>query len=798
MSLPPDPSDERPPGRTPTRRLLKRFLAVSSAAAGLVLLTSAGNAWAVHGRGTTVSATVAADGNAKVVLDQRTAHLCTVGQPSGFGSVTLYALDAPGGNRTAVASGNGQAMCRRTAGSFVETRAEIAIPMAGLADGWYVVRHEGGNKVSDIVNVHEGNSETLWSSEAQFRKTTGTASGSPGFGVDLPFAASIGFPYSQNLVASDPDGGTVTTRSLCCNADNPDYAVTYDVIDVGAGGAVAGNQVVIPSTVTSDLSNGEYLEFKVRVTDDDGEYSDLDMVLSPTNNVPPALQPPAQTTVALDGGTSTTIPLSAGDPDPGQTITFSLSGQPSWITLNQTPGNPATGTITVSPPPTVTGTFVVNVNATDSDPSLQATSSYALTFQVEGVPDMPTNLALTQGDRQVTATWDPPADTTTAVTGYRVEHRPVGSSAAFTVTPATTSPAVITGLTNGTLYEVRVVPVGAKGDGIPATGVTSPFTAPGTVRDLAVRSSLTEGAVSWQPPASDGGSPITGYLIEHRATGAESWIASGETTATAVALTDLVRGASYEVRVRALNAAGRGEWEAATFRTVGLPSSGSSTVVVIRNGEPVDAPLYTGPTAGDLVSVAGTPTGDGSWVTTAEGHVYTAGDAGFHGSLAGQRLNAPITSITPSLTGDGYFLVAADGGVFAFGDALYHGSMGGQPLNQPVQGIIPSCTGDGYYLVALDGGVFAFGDARFLGSMGGSSLNKGMLGIVPNCDLGGYWTFAADGGVFTFGDNEFFGSLGDDPPPAGVAAMAATPAYDGYWLIDGDGNAYAFGGASED
>ncbi|HYH50323.1 MAG TPA: hypothetical protein VEG38_12330 [Acidimicrobiia bacterium] len=69
---------------------------------------------------------------------------------------------------------------------------------------------------------------------------------------------------------------------------------------------------------------------------------------------------------------------------------------------------------------------------------------------------------------------------------------------------------------------------------------------------------------------------------------------------------------------------------------------------------------------------------------------------------------------TPS--GDGYWLVSKDGGVFAYGDAGFFGSLGGQKLNKPITDIIPTPTGQGYWLVAEDGGVFSFGDAKFFGS----------------------------------------------------------------------------------
>jgi hypothetical protein len=43
--------------------------------------------------------------------------------------------------------------------------------------------------------------------------------------------------------------------------------------------------------------------------------------------------------------------------------------------------------------------------------------------------------------------------------------------------------------------------------------------------------------------------------------------------------------------------------------------------------------------------------------------------------------------MAPTPDGAGYWLVAADGGVFTFGDATYHGSMGGTRLNAPIVGM---------------------------------------------------------------------------------------------------------------
>jgi hypothetical protein len=151
-----------------------------------------------------------------------------------------------------------------------------------------------------------------------------------------------------------------------------------------------------------------------------------------------------------------------------------------------------------------------------------------------------------------------------------------------------------------------------------------------------------------------------------------------------------------------------------------------------------------------VVGIAPDSTGKGYWVATANGGVYSVGDAKFYGSAGNLALKAPIVGIVPTLDGAGYYLVASDGGVFAFGTSRYLGSEGGIPLNKPVVGITPTPTGNGYRLDASDGGVFDFGDASFQGSTGGLTLNQPIVGASESPTGEGYWLFASDGGVFSF------------------------------------------------
>ena len=156
-------------------------------------------------------------------------------------------------------------------------------------------------------------------------------------------------------------------------------------------------------------------------------------------------------------------------------------------------------------------------------------------------------------------------------------------------------------------------------------------------------------------------------------------------------------------------------------------------------------------------TAAGTPTGYGAWVADVNGSVYAFGDAVFHGSMGGQRLNRPIVGMAPTPSGNGYWLCATDGGMFSFGDARFFGSTGDIRLNQPITAMAPAPDGRGYWLVARDGGVFAFGPgAPFLGSAVGRA--RGTVTAMATTPSGrGYWVLDSTGGVHGFGDAPVFG-----------------------------------------
>jgi hypothetical protein len=85
--------------------------------------------------------------------------------------------------------------------------------------------------------------------------------------------------------------------------------------------------------------------------------------------------------------------------------------------------------------------------------------------------------------------------------------------------------------------------------------------------------------------------------------------------------------------------------------------------------------------------MAGTPTGGGYWIVSANGNVFPFGDAKSFGTLPSLNVNVNnIISIVPVPGGAGYWLIGKDGGLFAFGNAPFENSLPG--INVHVNNIV--------------------------------------------------------------------------------------------------------------
>jgi hypothetical protein len=181
---------------------------------------------------------------------------------------------------------------------------------------------------------------------------------------------------------------------------------------------------------------------------------------------------------------------------------------------------------------------------------------------------------------QVVAGWVSALDDGgSAITGYRLTARvhgadPTAAPAATVNVAASARTASLTGLTNGTEYDVAVVAINAIGDSPAGSASATPSIAyaPAAPVDL---SAVPDGAgkvvLTWAPPADDGGAQLTSYVVTAQqvtagevgtftpTTGTTPTTTTVSSTSTGLTLTSLTpSNGLFDISVAAVNAAGTG------------------------------------------------------------------------------------------------------------------------------------------------------------------------------------------------------------------------------------------------
>ncbi len=100
-----------------------------------------------------------------------------------------------------------------------------------------------------------------------------------------------------------------------------------------------------------------------------------------------------------------------------------------------------------------------------------------MTLTWTALPGAPTGVTGTAGNAQITASWTAPADSGTAsITGYKVTATPVPSGTPVSQTfNSTATTETLTGLTNGTSYNVSVAAITSVGTGPAANASNNPI-----------------------------------------------------------------------------------------------------------------------------------------------------------------------------------------------------------------------------------------------------------------------------------------------------------------------------------
>jgi photosystem II stability/assembly factor-like uncharacterized protein len=191
-----------------------------------------------------------------------------------------------------------------------------------------------------------------------------------------------------------------------------------------------------------------------------------------------------------------------------------------------------------------------------------------------GKPGKPTAVP---GDGKVSLTWTAPAsDGGAPITAYQVTPYvdEVAQPARTFASAATTQQ--ITGLANGVPVRFDVAATNEAGTGShssdsdPVTPTGSSATVPGLPTGVSGVAGDGQVTVSWSAP-SNGGSPITGYVVTAYQGNTPMTTASSTGTGTTKVVTGLANGTQYTFRVAAVNAIGTGAQSASS--PIAIPTS---------------------------------------------------------------------------------------------------------------------------------------------------------------------------------------------------------------------------------
>jgi len=272
-------------------------------------------------------------------------------------------------------------------------------------------------------------------------------------------------------------------------------------------------------------------------------------------------------------GAYTGITLSVQLVEPGNIEDTPLDEGPIYLATVNSNNLPYTYTVSPGTVCTVTNNVITLVDqglctvttdqaGDDTHIATTATSSFTVLppAPVQTVPGEVLNLEADDENGQVYIQWQAPlSDGNSSITDYVIQYKVGSSYVPFVDGVSISTNGIITGLSNGTEYLIRVAAKNAIGQGPFSTPVAAkPATAPGQPTNLSVNIAGTDATLTWQAPLSNGGAEVTDYSVFYKLRTSPTWIQklNGSYGFTNAVISGLDGVSDYDFKVQALNRAG--------------------------------------------------------------------------------------------------------------------------------------------------------------------------------------------------------------------------------------------------
>jgi subtilisin family serine protease len=555
---------------------------------------------------------------------------------------------------------------------------------------WIAPTQSGGAEVTDYVVEYSSNSGSTWTvfadgvSTSTAATVTGLTNGttyqfrvkavSSGGTSEASSTATaiVGVPSEPTSLSATPLGLSVRL-SWTAPAQNggsviTDYVVQFST-DSGATWSTFSDSVSTSTTTTvTGLTNGLTYQLRVSAVNNVGTsaYSSVVIAVPWAASLPSA---PLDLAIASYGlnqvGLSWTIPATnGGDTITDYVIEYSSSSGSTWATFTDPVSSIRSTTVT----DLVSGvSYVFRVSARNSagtgDPSVV---SAAVSPGVPTAPCCITEVLI--GPQYVALRWGAPTfDGGSTVTNYVVEYT-IDDGVSWTTWSEPTGNGTnrtITGLLDGVPHKFRISARNAVATGPPSdvSDAYTPLTptAPGRPLNAVATANTGQVGLDWDTPTSDGGAPITDYLIEYSSNGGSTWTTYVDTvsTATIATIRTLPVGISVLFRVSAINSRGTG--------AASLNSNSITTIGALTNDPFAGAEVFSGTTGAVSSSTltasreSGEPSHGGygasasiwyKWVATQDGTLVVDTRLSVFDTLLGAYTGTQVNALTTLAAND--------------------------------------------------------------------------------------------------------------------------------------------------
>nr|XP_039267384.1 twitchin-like [Styela clava] len=323
------------------------------------------------------------------------------------------------------------------------------------------------------------------------------------------------------------------------------------------------------SFVITDLPVGKRYMFRVRATNKLGVSEPLE---SRAVNVQPPSNPPDMDAAVLEKLKSEQLPKAGKD----FKLKIPYVGHPLPIAVWSKDGKKLNtkGRISAETTDNATTFTITGVGAEDSgeynlllkNKAGSNTVGFKMTvIDAPSQPIGPIDFDLVTGT-DASFSWNPPkSDGGRPITGYEIEKKDTKSpnwSPATKVGPDETT-CTVEGLTTGVKYTFRVKAMNQEGESKPLISqpvlASGPPGSPGAPSPGKVTSSSI--SLTWDQPKSDGGSPVTSYVMEMKEDNGD-WekVPHKSVENLCASIKNLKEDSSYKFRVAAVNSSGQGRF----------------------------------------------------------------------------------------------------------------------------------------------------------------------------------------------------------------------------------------------